>query len=185
MSTYQTPRLTIRLYDNPKFGARSGPNRTNQLIFNCMVTLPEDGKIYVDLARPEQIEQAVDPNSPHMLVVLNEMAAQLAQSPQQDVLVGQLKMVDPIAYLDGGVVVNLQTRELRVFLYSEEQLVFHEQLELTRCRKPLEGEKAPNYWATNHEFGPAALAPDAAAHAKATAMLDQMTQRSIRRARPL
>lgn len=175
MTTYQTPRVTIRLYDNPKFGSRSGPNRTNQLVFNCTAKL-EEGTLYVDLARPEQIEQAVDPNSPHMSVVLKAMAAQLAQSPQQDVLVGQLKMVDPVTYLDGGVVVNLQTRELRVFLYDQEQLVFHEQLELIRCRKPREDEKAPNFWATNHEFGPAAVAPNAAAHAKAAAMLSQMNK---------
>ncbi len=175
MSTYQTPPLTIRLYDNPKFGTRSGPKRTNQLIFNGVVTLQE-GKIYVDLARPEQIEQAVDPKSPHMLVVLTEMASRLAQTPQQDVLIGQLKMVKPTEFLEGGVVLNLQTREVRVFLCDGEQLMFNEQLELIRCRKPRDGEDAPNYWATNHEFGPAVVAPDAAAHAKAAAMLDQMTQ---------
>ena len=179
MSTYPTPRLVVRLYENPKFGSRSGPKRTNRLVFNGSVEINE-GRIHVDVATVEHMAQAVDPQAQHIELVLRAMAKQLTHAPhhETDVLVGQLKVVEPTNYVEGGLVINLHTRELKVFLYNEGKLAFCEDLELSRCRTPRDGLKSPNYIATNYELGLPVAPPDEAAHSKAAAMLDQMNQRS-------
>lgn len=175
MSTYPTPRLVVRLYDNPKLGSRNGPRRKNQLVFNGKVDINDD-QLYVDLAPLEHIDQSTDPTAAHMSLLLSDMAAELAQSPQHlnDVLVGQIKEVKPTCYFDGGIVLNLRTREVRAFLYDEGALAFYENLSMERCRTPRGGENSPNYLAANCNLGPAPARPDEAARSKATAMLDQM-----------
>lgn len=175
MSTYPTPRLVVRLYENPRFGSRSGPKRTNRLVFNGSVEVNE-GRIHVDVATVEHMAQAVDSQAQHVSLILSEMAKELTHTPQQaaDVLVGQLKVVEPTNYVEGGLVMNLHTRELKVFLYDEGELAFCEELELSRCRTPRDGLKSPNYIATNYDLELPVAPPDEAARAKATAMLDQM-----------
>lgn len=160
---YKPRKLTVRLYDNPKFGNSTGRSRTNTFVYNGSVEL-ENGRLHVDLAQIDHVLDACHTESQHMPIILKGIAESLGYQVGQeaDFLVGQLKFVEgeERTYLDGGMVLNTRSMALRIYMSDDEsKLVFGESFSLTRCRSPKEGKRSPALMGSNFNFAATPVVP--------------------------
>lgn len=160
---YMPQNITVRLYDNPKFGNSIGRNRTNTFVYNGSVELT-NGRLHVDLATIDHVSDACHVDSQHMPIVLKGIAESLGYKIGQeaDFLVGQLKFVQDgeRTFLDGGLVLNTRSMALRTYLRDDQfTLTFDEGFSVKRCQAPKEGKRSPALIGSNFGFAAVPVQP--------------------------
>ncbi|WVN42037.1 hypothetical protein AOB54_01265 [beta proteobacterium MWH-UniP1] len=162
MKSNQKHSMAVRLYDNPKFGKTFGKGLYHNTLFNGTVDLPVLGlKYLIDLVQYEQWQHTAksDQDMEMLATAIDYLKAQdidiESGANRTNILCSWIKRFDSNMLkpkVPGFALLDLQKCKITVVVTDEQHgIAFGERLCMRSCKDPSNGQRSPNYFASNYD----------------------------------
>lgn len=181
-------KIILRLWFNPRYGNKMGPNRTNPYVFNGSVEFPDlRSRFHVDLVDVQNYQLATSPKSMNLMgELIVGLCTQMGWdvSETEDLYIGQVFEVVSKKkwFVNGAVLYSAQDQAAVVVFFDEElDITCREELTVSTCLGDKQGRKSPDLFGANFnldEFEPSEKPEVEDALAKIKAIIPELSSKT-------